>query len=82
MGWLGTLFGFLRLLWGILSGKRGATLAEVADSNARAQERLDITEKSNEVIDRAAGLRRDAADRIVRGDSEGKEDDRDAYWRD
>lgn len=59
----------------------------LADSNARAQERLAAQEKVNEVTDKAAAARTAAAARIVRerksgGGNEGLDRNPNAFWRD
>jgi hypothetical protein len=71
------IFGLPARLLPMLFGRKVANLAEVADSNARAQERLGQQEAANEVLTKAGAARADADARIagvLRSDSESAAD--------
>lgn len=78
---LSAIFGKL-FDWFVHRGQ--SNLAEVADSNARAQERLKDATGAAETIDKAARIRTDATARVMRAaDSKGSLDaDKEGHWRD
>lgn len=78
------LIGLLARLLPLLFGRKGANEAELADSNARAQERLDEQEKTNAIMVKASDARAAADARIVResGGEGSIDDDPDGHWRD
>lgn len=73
---MSNIFSFLLGLLGKLIGgffaKKDAGLAEVADSNARAQERLNQQEVANELHRKAAAARNNAQSRVVRSIATGE----------
>lgn len=77
------IINLLARLLPMLFGRKAANLAEVADSNARAQEQLGQQEAANEVLTRTGAARADADARVLReSDCEGGLDaDPDGYWR-
>lgn len=66
------LFGLLGKIMGGFFAKKDAGIAEVADSNARAQERLNQQEVANELHRKAAAARNDAQSRVVRAITKGE----------
>lgn len=81
MGWIGKI---VAMLFGWYLNRNKANITEIADSNARAQERLQETHDALEVSDKAAAAARDADARILReSDSKGGIDaDGEGHWRD
>lgn len=63
---IAAILSLLAKLLPMFFGNKGADLAELADSNARAQEQLASAETANEVEVKANTARNDAADRVLR----------------
>ena len=74
MGWVTGILGVLfKSVLGSIFGHKDPSVADLADSNARAQERLGQQEAANAVVTNASTARADADAVIVRDVQQGPE---------